>query len=663
MRFTSQILLGLTILLLYSCGSASKIKDGETAYQMKQYATAIGMIKKEIESAGKPEVKAYKYFLLGQCYAKLLDYPHALEWYSLSEKNNFGPEATLRKAYVLKNLMKYEQAIAGFESLKNITSLNQEAKKQIDICRSLALQMSQDSDLGVSLEKMWSDSYYSDYSAVQYDDDFLVITSDREESTGGKRYSWTGNKYADLYLVDKETREVKRFDSVINSESNEGTPAFTRDYQTMIFTRCVASENDKHDYCKLWLSRRNDGIWSDPVILPLCLPNTNYGQPCLIENDSVLIYSSSAEGGKGGFDLWYAEWDGISWSNPEPLPTVINTAYDEFFPTSDGDTLYFSSNRDDGFGGLDIYKTFLNKDGRWSIPDRLGMPYNSGADDFSLFIDRTAPVNRGTVQQGYFTSSRGNEGRDELYAYKIFQKSEEEIVEQKDKVSDPTISEIDIYLALKIVNPVYQDNDPNKARINKVAVPFAQVFIKEGGIRKQFKADKNGLVLTNLIKDKIYEIVAGKDSFLTSRTEFSTLNLLVEAGESSITINKELELEKIYRGKEIVLNNIYYEYDKWDITPEARPALDALVQILKANPSIQIQMGSHTDCRGELTYNEVLSQKRAQSAVDYLVNKGIDITRLSAIGYGETQPNADCLCESCSEAQHQANRRTTFKIL
>jgi len=175
MRFTSQILFCFAILLLSSCGTASKIKDGETAYQMKQYATAIGMIKKEIESVGKPEIKANKYFLLGQCYSKLLDYPHALEWYTLAEKNNHGPEATLKKAYILKNLMKYEQAIAGFESLKNITSLSQEAKKQIDICKSLALQMTQGSDLGVSLEKMWSDSYYSDYGAVQYDDDFLVM--------------------------------------------------------------------------------------------------------------------------------------------------------------------------------------------------------------------------------------------------------------------------------------------------------------------------------------------------------------------------------------------------------------------------------------------------------------------------------------------------------
>ena len=167
--------------------------------------------------------------------------------------------------------MKYEQAITAFESLKNITTLTQEAKKQIDICRNLATLKDNATDIGYSVAKVWSDSYHSDYGAIQYDDDYLVITSDREVSSGGKRYSWTGNKYSDLYLVDKESREVKRFDSVINSEANEGTPAFTRDYQTMIFTRCVGTEQDKHDFCKLWMSRRNDGIWSDPVILPLCL--------------------------------------------------------------------------------------------------------------------------------------------------------------------------------------------------------------------------------------------------------------------------------------------------------------------------------------------------------------------------------------------------------
>ena len=652
----------LLIWSFFSCGSNSRIKDGATAYQMKQYATAIGLLKKEAEMVGKAELKSPKQMLIGQCYVKLLDYPQALEWFVLAEKNNHGPEATLQKAYTLKNLMKYDQAIASFEGLRSVSSIAQEAKRQIEICKSLLLLQSQTPST-FNIEKIWSDSYYSDYGAVNYDDDFLVISSDREESTGGKRYNWTGNKFSDLYLVDKETKSVKRFDSVINTEANEGTPCFTIDFQTMIFTRCFGVEGDKHDYCKLMISHRNDGIWSDPEILPLCQPNVNYGQPCLIESDSVLVYAAVNADGAGG-DLWYAVWDGQTWSDPDLMPESINSSFDEFFPTSDGDTLYFSSNRDDGLGGLDIYKTYLTPDGKWSKPQRLPPPYNSGGDDFSLLIDRTSPINLGTVQQGYLTSSRGNEGRDELYGYRFYQNQTDvpEVADNKKNEAD-SVRSFDIYLALKVVTPTFQNNDPNEKRTGKLAVPYAQVFIKEGGIRTQFRADKNGLVLTNLLPNKVYEIVVGKDSFLVSKLEMTTHQIKADENGGSVTINKEVELHKIYKGREIVLNNIYYEYDKWDITEEAKPSLDALSSMLKANPSIKIELASHTDCRGEVEYNEILSQKRAQSAVDYLVGKGIDSDRLMPTGFGESRLYNSCPCETCTEAEHLSNRRTTFKIL
>lgn len=663
MRLFLKYLLAIAVFTSEGCASSSRVKDGNTAYELKQYATAIGLLKKEVEEPQKPDQKAARYFLIGKCYEKLLDYSQAYDWYAMAEKNNYGPESTLRKAYVLKSMMKYEQAISAFESLRNVSIYAQEAKRQIEVCKSVRASISENSPFEFSLEKLWSDSYYADYASALYDDDFLVITSDREESTGGKRYGWTGNKFSDLYLVDKETRSVKRFDSVINSEANEGTAYFTADYQTVVFTRCVAGENDKHDYCKLYTSKRQDGIWSDPQVMSLCEPNINYGQPCLFARDSVLIFSAAIDGGTGGYDLWYAEWDGITWNAAAPLPMAVNSAYDEFFPTADGDTLYFSSARDDGMGGLDIYKSYVDANGKWSKAERLGLPYNSGADDFALLVDRKAPLSRNIISQGYFSSSRGNEGRDELYAYKILSDSKTKDQPITPSVTDSIVASFDIYLALKVVCPLYENNDPNATRKGKTAVPFAEVYIKEGGLRKQFRADKNGLVLTNLSPDVSYEIVVGKDSFLTSRAEFSTFNVRPEAGETSITINKEIELEKIYKGREIVLKNIYYDYDKWDITEDARPALNYLVQMLKANPSIQIELGSHTDCRGEPAYNDVLSQKRAQSAVDYLTAEGIDAGRLSAIGYGESRPAVLCECNQCTEAQHQANRRTTFKIL
>ncbi|MBK8700156.1 MAG: OmpA family protein [Saprospiraceae bacterium] len=660
MNFVYTLCLALIGLCFFSCQTSNKIRDGQAAYDMKQYAVAIPLLKKEGETASRPEIKAAKFYVIGQCYTHLLDYPKALEYFSLAEKYSYGVDATLQKAFILKNLMKYDLAISSFESLRNITSLQQEVKKQIAICTVLKETQSQIPQ-SFLVEKMWSESYYSDYGAVTYDDDFLVVTSDREESTGGDRYKWTGNKFSDLFMVDKESKSVKRFDSVINTEANEGTPTFTTDYQTMIFTRCFAISDDKHEYCKLMISSRIDGIWADPKVLPLCRPNINYGQPCLIENDSVLVFSASMPGGNGGYDLWYAEWDGLTWSNPFPLPPNINTAYNEHFPAADGDTLYFSSDNDNGFGGLDLYKTWLRSDGSWENPVLLPYPYNSGADDFSLVVDRTAPKPKSTMTQGYFSSSRGNKGVDELYLYRIYTEKQIEVVSEEKQVTTP--SNFDIYLALKVVTPIYKNDNPNGPKSGKATIQFAQVVLKDGGMRTQFKTDKNGLVLANLVAGKTYEIVAGKDSFLVNKIDLSTLGLSIEEGETSITLNKEMELARIFRGKEIILENIYYEYDKWYIRDDAKPTLDALSLMLKSNPDIRIELGSHTDCRGDNAYNEILSQKRAQSAVDYLVAKGIEASRLTAQGYGEAYLADTCVCDLCTEAQHQINRRTTFKIL
>ena len=175
--------------------------------------------------------------------------------------------------------------------------------------------------------------------------------------------------------------------------------------------------------------------------------------------------------------------------------------------------------------------------------------------------------------------------------------------------------------------------------------------------------DKNGFYLTELPSDKILKIIGSKLEYLNASKDISTRNLLFKENENTITINVVLVLEKIYTDKEINLKNIYYDYDKWDITEVSKPALNDLVVILNDNPQIDIQLSSHTDCRGTAEYNEDLSQKRAQSVVDYLIGKGIEIRRLVAKGYGESQLVDNCLCESCNEEQHQANRRTTFKII
>jgi peptidoglycan-associated lipoprotein len=641
-----------------SCNSVYKVKDGRTAFELKRYSTAIDMLKKDYSSNGRAEEKASKAYLIASSYEKLSDYARAVEWYGYAEAADYGLSATLKKAYNLKKLMRYNEAAAVFSSLESITSVAAEVKQQALLCKNFM-----NAKLNVSNEevvvKLLNDSYYSDYSPVNYDDDYLVITSDRDEALGNKKYEWTGNKFSDLFIVDKESKNITRFDTSINSESNDGTPAFTKDFTKMVFTRCFNEAENKHDYCKLLYSTRVDGLWLPPIVLPFTKEDQNYGQPCFIENDSVLVFSSKDIKAEH-FDLYYCEFDGSSFSEPDLLPATINTSYNEHFPTSDSDTLYFSSDVNTGMGGYDIYKTWL-QNGKWKSPQRLNFPINSGADDFSFIVDKTIPRTKNISQISYFSSSRANDGRDAIYEYKKIQ--EAPLIVNKDDKNTQN-SNLDIYLALKVYYKRFKNDNLAEALLGKFNLQGAFISIWSNGKKVlEGNTDKNGLLLTQLTLDTDYQIKISKDSFLNNQLILSTRNLKVDKDESVFTINKEVELERIYRGQEIVLENIYYDYEKWDITKNAEPTLNDLAQILIDNPLINIELGSHTDCRGTEDYNQILSQKRAQSAIDYLIKQGIDESRLIAKGYGESNPSLICQCESCSEEQHQKNRRTSFKIL
>jgi outer membrane protein OmpA-like peptidoglycan-associated protein len=174
---------------------------------------------------------------------------------------------------------------------------------------------------------------------------------------------------------------------------------------------------------------------------------------------------------------------------------------------------------------------------------------------------------------------------------------------------------------------------------------------------------EDGFFTLELAENSDYFFLASLEGYLANSTRFSTKGIAKDPANPIQKYEVEIVLDKIFRNREIVLENIYYDYDKWDIRPDAEPTLNRLADVLRQNPGIRIQLGSHTDCRGNNNYNEDLSQKRAQSAVNYLIGKGIDAGRLGALGYGETQPAVDCACSSCTESEHQSNRRTTFKIV
>jgi len=316
--------------------------------------------------------------------------------------------------------------------------------------------------------------------------------------------------------------------------------------------------------------------------------------------------------------------------------------------------LYFSSDFLAGLGGYDIYKTKFDSTGKLSPPEHLEYPLNSGGDDFYLL--------KNSDSTGILSSSRINgKGLDDIYSF-VIKSVKDTISTNPGKTNiDKDNIEKKVYLALKVVELIYlEDGNPNSRTLGKKPVPDAIVSFAEEN--KKYKTPGNGVIIREVDFDSTYNISIGKKGYLTNSKRVH-VNSKSDYDDEINTINLTVLLDKIYFGKEIVLKNIYYDYDKWTLRDESIPTLNELYLILKNNPGYKIKIGSHTDCRGEEEYNQILSQKRAASVVDYLIGKGISKDRLESIGYGKTNLIEKCNCEDCTEQQHQKNRRTTFEIL
>lgn len=654
----------MVLIIMSSCGSASKIKDGLTAYRFKKYNKAIGLLKEEYTNSRRQDIRAEKAYYLGESFLKLNDYHKANEWFQTSTRLAYGAKALQGLAKTFKNLEQYDKAVSTYEELKKLMPGDQSIQREIFICNQ-AMTWTASKVTDHSIIQLIQNGMYSDYSPALYEGKWLVFTSDMEEATGSARYDWTGKKMSDLFIINKKGGDkIQRFDAYINSSHNDGTAVFTKDFNQMYFTRCFNSESVGDEYCKLMVSIRQEGIWNEPTLLPFIKPNTNYGQPALIENDSVLVYSSISEDGANGFDLWYSVLDADGWSAPYPMPSSINSPGNEYFPTSDGDTLYFSSNYLPGMGGLDIFKTYLNNDGTWATPVNLQLPYNSGADDFGLLIDRTKDQEAFIYQKGYISSTRSNEGHEDIYYYELYKSGEDEVATTKPKEDESKSNKADLYLAGKVLEEVFKiENDPNSGVKSKVGIPSPYIkVLDQDGNDLEITANKRGLFIGNLTKGEQYIIQVKKQGYLNNEVAINTNDYDI-GNENSYTINTEIILEKIFKGQEIVLSNIYYDLDKDFIRDDAKPTLDLLADKLIQNPQISIELSSHTDCQGDADYNLDLSQRRAQSAVQYLIAKGISKDRLAAKGYGKTQLLDNCPCDDCTADQHQKNRRTAFTIL
>lgn len=468
------------------------------------------------------------------------------------------------------------------------------------------------------------------YSATPYQGGLLF--AGQRGQTMGKRDPWNGLSFADLYqvTVDGEGNPgvPEPLKSPVNGPYHEGAAVVSPDGQTLYFTRSnyyggrkLLKDQGNVSNLKLFRATLDEnGDWGNIREFGANSASYSLGLPALSKDAKTLYFTSDMPGGLGGKDLWYVKDIGTGWGDPVNMGPTINTAGDEMFPTIVGDALYFSSTGHNNMGGLDIFET--HREGEfWSEPQNMGYPVNTTRDDFGLWLDST-----GT--RGYLSSSRSD----------------------TDRIYMLTVRPMEFAVEGKITNASSGE-----------AIPRAAVIISDLASLKDtmILADQQGAFHFKLQPGTPYRVTATQENMLSQSTPISTIGLGL-----STTLRADLQLEPLVLDKPIAVPNIYYDYDQWDIRPDAAVELDKLAKVFLSNPGLTFELSSHTDSRGGDTYNLVLSDARAKSAVDYLVRHGVPPERLVAKGYGETMLVNQCRNGvKCTEEEHQANRRTEFKVL
>jgi peptidoglycan-associated lipoprotein len=628
-----------------------KSERAYTAFSAGEYFDAIDLFKDAYSktSKGDKSSRTELVFMIAECYRLTNDPKNAETWYKLAVKSSYSkPEAQFWLAESLKKDGKYPQAVDEFKKYKQISPSDARANQEIRSCELSEEWLRNPEPYKVD-ELKDINSKESDFSPAYAREDYGMIyfTTSRDGVAGEKTHGATGQNFTDIFesKVDKKSKWSTPVPvDVINTEFEEGTPSFSSDYKELYFTRCEAGKREKRG-CIIMYSKKNGDKWSDPKNIGLLPDSLVAAHPSLSKDGLTLYFVSDMPGGFGKKDIWKVTRlrAGDAWSKPVNLGPDINTAGDELFPyiREDG-TLYFSSDGLIGMGGLDIFKATPQPDGSWTVLN-MKPPINSFADDFGIAFE-------GTNEKGIFSSTRKGKENDDLYTFEL---------------------------------PPMRFNVTGLVKDEKTGTPIPSSVVQliaSDGSNLQAETGTGGDFKFALKADVDYIFLASKRGYLNGKEKETT-----KGQDKSRDFMVTILLTAI--DVPIELPNILYDLDKWDLRPESMVALDKLIETLNDNPNVTIEIMSHTDTRNTEEYNMVLSQKRAQSVVDYLVSKGINIDRLSAKGYGKTNTKVvdaaiaaqnpflkvgtqlteqyvnSLANDEQRELAHQINRRTEFKVL
>lgn len=631
---TAYFLLISLLILFTACKSSKEIKSGTNAYLSKNYSIAVELLPKEVNGLKTTDEQETKMRWIAESYKNLENYANAGNWlakaYEIRKKDSIGIE--LGKMLMMQE--EYGMAKGVFDEVAGQNTLaGDEAEYLSRLCNQATQWKANPQNLKL---KPFNEinTVSSEYALITMPNKTFSFTSSRTNAQGDETYGWTGEQFGDIFLYHQGDSVIEM--NGINTNFYEGTHTFNKNYTQIIFSRC-GSSSETNDYCQLYESKFDGLIWQEPQKINLFGDSVNHAQPFLSSDGKKLYFASDAKDGFGKKDLYVSEWKDGQWQFPSNLGRRINTEGNEMFPYIDNEgNLFFSSDFLPGMGGLDIFEAKWVK-GEYQTPENLQYPMNSGADDFAITFIKTKPNNSQdeVIKSGYLSSDRkGGSGKDDIYYFEYYFNNI-----------------FTLYL--------------NTFELSEDSAALGKVKVRLWGndLDTSFITDNQGFYKITLSKESNYQLEANKNGYFATNGKVSTKGLK-NADKNEIIINQSLYLEKVESDKEIVIDNIYYDYDKANLREESFPALDTLVVLFKQNADLIIEIGSHTDSRGSDKYNQDLSQRRAQSVVDYLVEKGINADRLVAKGYGETKLVNRCANGvDCTEDEHQQNRRTTFRII
>ena len=654
-------------LYISGCNSAMQAyKDGQKKFSNGEYDLAIKGFQKAVEDNYEPVQSNY---LIAESFRLSNRFKESIPYYKKALDGGLpDPNAKFQYAYALKTDGQYNEAASQFVAYTkdsgSVQNLQDRALREVEILK-IADRLKTEK-MQVELKNIPLNTAGAEFSPIISGNELIFSSSKKE-----KIYKNNGQAMLGLYKVNisedagsTQGNPVLFSQQIFNPDANEGSPAFSPDGKTLVFARGNTGKKKGTADVDLFMSRNANGQWTEPAILPINDSLAWDGSPAFSRDGKTLYFASNRPGGAGGIDLYRTNMDASGrFSKPVNMGRDINTAGDEMFPyVAEGGKLYFSSDGHPGLGKLDLFSATRTQ-GVITI-ENMGLPFNSPQDDFGLIFYKD-------LNRGFFSSNReGGKGDDDIYYFAGPEEPDSADIAKRNDPNNP----------LNPNNPNYINGKPKVVRYflaGSVATTGSSPSPIESAIVHilpdtsdtqiaQLPTGSDGKFGKQPVEEgKSYSLLVQRKGYISKREPF-TMNgrsippIFLTKELTDTTYNVTIKLDKLELNKTFVLENIYYDLDKYNIRSDAAIELDKLVQILKDNPTMKIELSSHTDARATDAYNMTLSQNRAESAVAYLNTKGIDADRMVARGYGERElivPNAK------TEEEHQRNRRTEFTIL